>query len=184
MDSMRLAVSGTHSVGKTTLIHELVKVLPYPIINEISSRYTLEQRKNPEIQKMMVKEQIEAENEKSSFIIDRCILDYLTYCTLEHYDGNYPLETYEYCITMTTEHMKTKPYDVIVFIDECNSLEDNGNRKMENSYQKSIYLMLLSLTRGISITGVIPVINIRGPTQLRVKQVMKGLRTHHLLEIM
>jgi nicotinamide riboside kinase len=177
---MRLAVSGTHSVGKTTLIRELVKILPYPVINEISSRYTLEQRNNPEIQKSMVREQIEAEQEKPSFIIDRCILDYLTYCTLEHHNGTYPLETYEYCVELATNHMKKKPYDAIIFIDECITVEDNGNRKLEDLYQKEIYLMLLSIVRGVSIAGEIPVINVCGPTKIRINQVMTGLRQNRL----
>ena len=181
---MRLAVSGTHSVGKTTLIRELVKILPYPLINEISSRYTLDQRKNPEIQKSMVREQIKAEQEKPSFIIDRCILDYLTYCTLEHHYGTYPLETYEYCVELATNHMKKKPYDAIIFIDECISLEDNGNRKLDDSYQKEIYLMLLSIVRGVSITGEIPVINVRGSTQLRIDQVLAGLRDYQLITVL
>ena len=180
---MRLAVSGTHSVGKTTLIQELVKILPYPVIKEISSRYTLEQRKNPEIQKRMIREQIAAEKEKLSFIIDRCILDYLTYCTLEHHYGTYPIETYDYCVKLATNHMKKKPYDAIIFIDECISLEDNGNRNPAKSYQQEIYLMLLSIVRGVSITGKIPVIYIRGPTKMRIDQVMTGLRDHHLYKV-
>lgn len=178
---MRLAVSGTHSVGKTTLIRELVKILPYPVINEISSRYTLEQRKNPEIQKSMVREQIEAENCNQSFIVDRCILDYLTYCTLEYHYGTYPLETYEYCIEQTATHMKNVPYDAIIFIDECITIEDNGNRKLEDSYQKEVYLMLLSIIRGASIAGDIPVIYAHGPTEIRINQVINGLHDCHLL---
>lgn len=177
---MRLAVSGTHSVGKTTLIRELVKILHYPVISEISSRYTFDQRKNPEIQKRMVREQIAAENEKTSFIIDRCILDYLTYCTLEHHYGRYPFETYEYCLGLTRDHIKSKPYDAIIFVDECITVEDNGNRELGDIYQREIYLMLSSIIRGVSISSEIPVINVRGSTEQRIDQVMTGLRDIHL----
>ena len=179
---MRLAVSGTHSVGKTTLIRELVKILPYPLIDEISRRYSFDQRKNPEVQKSMVREQIEAEQEKSSFIIDRCILDYLTYCTLEHNYGRYPLETYEYCLELTTNYIKKKPYDVIVFVDECSPVEDDGERWEGEKYQREIYLMLSSIVRGVSIMGDIHVINVRGPTEIRINQVMTGLREYNLLK--
>ena len=177
---MRIAVSGTHSVGKTTLIRELVKVFPYPVIGEISSRYTFEQRKNPEIQKSMVREQIAAENEKSSFIIDRCILDYLTYCTLEHHYGRYPFETYEYCLDLTRNHIKSKPYDAIIFVDECITVEDNGNRELGDVYQREIYLMLSSIIRGVSIISEIPVINVQGSTEQRMEQVLSGFQNIHL----
>ena len=177
---MRLAVSGTHSVGKTTLIRELVKIFPYPQINEISSRYSLDERRNPEIQKKMVREQIEAEEQKSSFIVDRCILDYLTYCTLEHYYGTYPKETYDYCFELTSAHMRRRPYDSIIFIDEFTTVEDNGNRKLDDNYQKEIFLMLGSIIRGVSISEKIPVINVRGPTHSRVNQVLLGLQDYHV----
>ncbi|GAB6283981.1 MAG: hypothetical protein STSR0009_01800 [Methanoregula sp.] len=129
----------------------------------------------------MVREQIAAEQEKPSFIIDRCILDYLTYCSLEHHYGRYPNETYAYCAHLTANHMKRKPYDAIIFVDEYVSVEDNGNRRLEDSYQKEIYLMLLSIIRGVSIYGEIPVILVRGPTEKRIEQVMTGLRENHLL---
>lgn len=177
---MRLAVSGTHSVGKTTLIRELVKVLPYPVIDEISSRYTFEQRKNPEIQKRMVREQIAAENERTSFLIDRCILDYLTYCTLEHHYGRYPFETYEYCLHLTKDHINSNPYDAIIFINECIPVEDNGNRELGVVYQREIFLMLSSIIRGVSIISEIPVINVHGSTEQRMDQVMTGLRDMNL----
>ncbi len=90
---MKIAISGTHGVGKTTLAKSLAKKLNLPLIEEVArgvaQRYGFknteqikkaENNKRYSFQHEVFYEQVAEESLKSSFISDRSVFDPLAYC--------------------------------------------------------------------------------------------------------
>lgn len=79
---LRIAIVGSQSTGKTTLATQLSKSLDIPLITEIARRWNIEKVAQTElidIQKEMLKLQIEEESKHKKFISDRSTIDNLAY---------------------------------------------------------------------------------------------------------
>jgi deoxyadenosine/deoxycytidine kinase len=92
---MKIAVSGTHCVGKTTLIEDFLAQHPEYHL-EVEAYYKLESEQDvehslePSIDSLQEQlecsiEQLQDHNDKADIIYDRCPVDYLAYamCALE-----------------------------------------------------------------------------------------------------
>ncbi|ODN41667.1 ATP/GTP-binding protein [Piscirickettsia litoralis] len=86
---MRIAISGTHGVGKTTLIHDLIKRYPkyqfikeayYELLDEESGAFALA----PTLETMLEQldrslEQLDRHAMEDNIIFDRCPVDFIAY---------------------------------------------------------------------------------------------------------
>jgi len=86
---MRIAVSGTHFIGKSTLIEDFIKAHP-EYKHEIEPYYQLESTLEPSLDSFLEQldysiEMLNTHANESNIIFDRCPVDFLAYamCTLE-----------------------------------------------------------------------------------------------------
>lgn len=116
---MKIAVSGSHRTGKTTLVEALQGHLPkYNIIDE--PYYLLEEEgyefaKLPGLEdfEMQLKKSVEciSENEEKDLIFDRCPLDFLAYLLTFPEPGR---SGYSHGLSMVKSGMKS--LDLLVFV--------------------------------------------------------------------
>lgn len=97
---MRIAVSGTHCIGKTTLINDFINSHP-EYHSEIEPYYTLQEEQgitfseDPSLDCMLTQLdysllRLEALSTQKNFILDRCPVDFIAYALaiLENEDAN------------------------------------------------------------------------------------------------
>jgi hypothetical protein len=152
---MRIAVSGTHFLGKSTLIDDFIKhhseytqeIEPYyKILEERTLESSLEPSLESSIEQLNYSiKQISSLANQKNVIFDRCPVDFIAYamCALEQ-DA---IEIYESAIAEYFPDIKEalNNLDLIVFIPLCkeNSIEYTEEnpvyRKMADKYFKQIY---------------------------------------------
>jgi nicotinamide riboside kinase len=182
----RIAFVGTHCSGKSTLVDALVQELDdYPIIKEVAARFPREKRQHLATQFDIMSAQIAEEMKNSFFISDRSVVDNIAYTTLnfqESINGKTDLDfvisrvkLFTMCLSLERDYLTTRPYDLIVFIDEMFPIEDNGNRCLNEGYQKWVFEFLKNEVALTGITYHIPVLDVTGSVEERVSAVLSFL---------
>lgn len=141
---MKIAISGSHGVGKTTLARALSKELGLPMISEVAREVAKKQGFETteqiwhafKIQRMIFQlnvyfHQIKAEEDSwRGFIADRSVFDVVAYCIF--YD--LPLGLIEYLRSDAIQH--SRRYDLIVYCPvPGGELEDDGFRLVDKESQ-------------------------------------------------
>lgn len=148
---MKIAVSGSHSVGKTTLVEWISNFYSLPAIGEqarrlLSTKYSFTEVENDlklfkDFQSEIISDQMDIEKQyESSFVVDRPFVDSLAYveerlCKDRDDDMSY-LETYR---SKVFALHKRKHYDLIIHL--CPSKDiimDDGNRNTNWIYVQMI----------------------------------------------
>lgn len=151
---MKIAISGSHGVGKTTLVEKLAKKLELPIIGEVARKVAKESGFNTtkqikqakQIQKLMFQtgvfynQLIEERNHPQGFVSDRSIFDSVAYSILY----NLPIFITRDMYNRAIKHSRS--YDVIAYcpIPEEN-IEDDGFRLVDSKSQQAIDKCVTSL---------------------------------------
>lgn len=152
---MRIAVSGTHFIGKSTLIEDFIKQHPdykceiepyYELQNEKSMELSLEPSLDSLLEQLdfSIFQINESENEKN-IIFDRCPVDFLAYamCTLDQDDIN--INDSEVVERFPDIKSALNNLDLIVFlpITKENSIEyteeNPAYRRLADKFFKKIY---------------------------------------------
>ena len=157
--NMRIAVSGTSNVGKTTLIKDFVKEWPTYTTPKDTYRSKLKRKKHSrkttadtqwKILNFMI-DQVQEYSKDDKVVFDRCPLDNLAY-TLWAYDkkeGNIDDKFVSKCMPLVRETMKF--YDIIFFIPITKvspvEIEDDGTRDADPVYIKEIDTILKSFEK-------------------------------------
>jgi len=182
----RIGVCGTHSVGKTTLVEALNKVLDYPLITEIAAKFPRAERQHLKTQLDIMSAQIAAEIEAQHFLSDRTVIDNLAYTTLCFTESIRDVggldeifirvKEYMAIVGLGTEYLAGRPYDLIIFVDELLPIEDNGSRCLNERYQEWIYNFIKTEVGVVGNNHRIPVLDVRGSTEVRVKLITESLK--------
>ena len=156
---MRVAISGSHSVGKTTLINAINS--PYKKIDEIARQviqhklpHEMSEQEFTEFEIRVLKKQIELE--KGSFIIDRSVYDILAYSK-----GH---ECYKQIKEMVKNH---KGYDVIFYIPIEFKLKKDKIRKNDENYREEIDKQIVKILKNKNV------VELNGNLENRLKGVYK-----------
>jgi len=173
---MRIGITGTHGVGKTTLVNELEKYTDHQIIKEIARRYPRGINENPvtEINRQLdiFHAQMEEElNNNIGFVSDRTTIDNAAYMiyTLREYMNDLSLKDIVLVINniyLAINNMSE--YDVIFYIPIEFPCEDDGFRDTDEQYRQEIDFIIDTLLMEFRNT-------ITGTVEERVKKVLEIL---------
>jgi uridine kinase len=180
----RIGIAGSHSCGKTTLLHELSKQLPdYPTVGEVASFFPRTTRRYMETQCAIMRMQIECENRHPLMISDRTVMDNIAYTDLCYAENNF--RTIEDTILLKINqdryhnHMMHRPYDLIAFVDEILPLEDNDSRCLNPFYQELIYNDLKGIVSdAYQKYGGFEILYVKGNTRERMQTIISYLTEH------
>lgn len=180
----RIGICGSHSCGKTTLFHELAKRLPeYSTIEETAALFPRETRGYMETQCAILRVQMEKEYKcHPRMLTDRTIMDNIAYMNLiydECPQTEEDVELLRFANIRYNKHMWTKPYDLIVFVNECLPIEDDGKRCPDPFYQFLIYRNLKEIVESArKIFGGFDILYVKGSTEERIESILNYLVAH------
>lgn len=178
-NTYKIAIVGSHSCGKTSLVKALEKKIEIPIIHELAATFIPETRLHIDTQYKIMSKQIETEKEYKSFLSDRSVIDNLAYSTLIYNTNKTDFRcTYEKCTTLAYKHIAFKPYDLLIVVDELLPLRESAHRNfMEKSEQEFILNFIRNemYQDGDSYFGI-PYLKVKGNIGQRVKKIMNYLQ--------
>lgn len=180
-NTYKIAIAGSHSCGKTSLVKTLSKRIEIPIIHEIAATFIPETRAHIDTQYKIMAKQIETERKYKSFLSDRSVMDNLAYSSLI-YKTN-PIEfkdKYLECTEMAYQHLLfNKPYSFLIIVDELLPLRSSAHRNfMRKSDQEFILEYIKEQLNGDSEKYFgIPYIKVKGKIGERIKDVMTYLKS-------
>jgi len=153
---MRIAVSGTHGMGKTTLIDDFIKIHPN-YRYEIEPYYKLQDEKamelslEPTLESMIEQldysiEQLNSCSNERNIIFDRCPIDYIAYAMHIADQDLFDINDSEVSERFTQVKEALNSLDSIVFLPITKEYpieyteENSSYRKKVDKYFKEIYL--------------------------------------------
>jgi nicotinamide riboside kinase len=178
----KIAICGSHSCGKTTLLNTLRKISmfeTYPVIHELAAKVEPKNRMYLEWQFKIMQNQAIAERtyitNYGKFLSDRSVIDNIAYSTLvkNHVVNRNPKgeSLYKKCFALSYSHlhMIPAPYDLLIFVDEILEYKDAPHRNF-NTYhdQEFIYNFIKSEIKQLEI----PVVMVSGTTNQRIETIL------------
>lgn len=151
---MKLAIMGTHSTGKTTLVNELKKHIDLPIISEVARSFPRDITDNPinEMNRQMNifdRQLYEEDLNYKGFISDRSTIDNAAYMilALREYGYYIPINVYMDVIKnikLATNNIN-KFYDYLFYIPIEFETVDDGFRNIDEVERKNIDMIIKEL---------------------------------------
>jgi hypothetical protein len=181
----KVAICGSHSCGKTTLLQSIKKMAmfeTYPVIHEIAAKFDPASRTNIETQFRIMQHQAIAEKtyieNYGKFLSDRSVLDNIAYCTIthNHISNRNPKgeEIFKRCYALSYAHLHKLPpsYDLLIFVDEILPFKSAPHRGYTDyKSQQFIYDFIKKELKTLNI----PQIFVSGTTQQRIDSIIDYL---------
>jgi nicotinamide riboside kinase len=179
-NTYKIAIVGSHSCGKTSLVKALSKRIEIPIIHEIAATFLPNSRSHIDTQYKIMRKQIDTEKEYKSFLSDRSVIDNLAYSTLIYKNNQKEFKcTYDKCVELAYQHIAFKPYNLLIIVDELLPLRPSAHRNfMEKSEQEFVLNFINNELNGDPEKYMnIPYIRVKGKIGDRIKTVMTYLKS-------
>lgn len=175
---MRIAVSGTHFSGKSTLVEELSRLLPgYLTVEEpyhllVDEGYEFPELPSIEDFELQLKRSIEIlEEDESDVLFDRCPADLLAYLLAHEESDAFDLEKWLPQVQAAVETL-----DLIVYL----SVERRDRIPLPSSEDAEFRVLVDEKLREILLEKAfdfdVEILEVTGAIQERVRQVMTCLR--------
>lgn len=171
---MRIAMTGTHGTGKTTLARALAERLKMPLITDCArqvargmgiehvSSITADKTRARKFQWSVVHELMRAEcNYPAGFVSDRSMLDCLAYWEAYHLG-----ESTGYTCLCLHHH-----YDLLVYVLPEIPCADDGFRSTDERLRREVDVII----RGLLEYTKTPVVKVTGTVEERLMQVLERL---------
>lgn len=164
---MKIAIVGSHGVGKTTLSSKLSQIINLPIIPDIvveayNKGFTINEETPLETQFWLFAKQLELErNFNDKWIADKCLIDYSIYADIL-------LKDQRAKELLSEMIMKNICYDHIFYLPIEFPIEDDGIRSTDPKFQRAID----ERYRQILTERQIPYHILNGSVEARVKQAL------------
>ena len=142
---VKIAITGSFGVGKTTLANDLAKVTGYKLLHEVARQmikegYRLDQNVTEETEYELLKRQEKLEKTKGSWIADRCLIDCLAYVKIL-------LKKNVDLIKAIRDELNKAEYDLIIYLKPEFPLKGDGARSAVKKFQKDIDQMIEKIIR-------------------------------------
>lgn len=134
---MRIAICGSHWVGKTTISKIIsekfnLKVLPDIVVDAHKMWLEINENTPMETQIRLLAKQFENEFIHKDFVADKCIFDYHIYAKA--------LDMDEHVVLITKKlALKSHNYDIIFYIKPEFALVDDGLRSLNPEFQSAVH---------------------------------------------
>ena len=165
---MKIAIAGSHGVGKTTFAKALAKKLNFSYIHDIVREeaipkgFVINENTPAEVQFWLVMRQWELETiTPGSWVADKCLIDYLIYA------GGLEEEVFKEVIKRVVEG--NARYDFIFYLPIEFSMEHDGKRSDDEEFQKKIDMLYKAYLEEHGMTFVV----VSGAPEERVEQAVR-----------
>lgn len=173
---MRIAISGTHRVGKTTLAEALANSLPGHVL--VPEPYYLLEDEGHAFEDMPSIEDFEAQLERSltslevgmpDAIFDRCPLDLVAYLRTHRERGSFALRDW---LPRIREQMATLDLVVFVPIEARDRVAvDRSEARLRATVDDELRELVLDDALDVGVRTI----EVRGPVDARLRQVVAAL---------
>lgn len=141
---MKIAISGAHSTGKTTLVECLKKdpmFKDYTFITNLTRNikkdgYVINENAGNRTQMKVIEVAEDVVNRSGNIIADRCILDAYVYTYVLHKRGS--VEYYVMNWSREVYYLNRHKYDVIFLVDANIPLVDDGIRSTDIEFRNQV----------------------------------------------
>lgn len=173
---MRIALSGTHSTGKTTLLNELKKqnkLSDYIFVDEITRKIQkkglkINEQGDDETQLHVMQSHIDS-LKYNDCILDRCVLDGIVYTHYLYNNNTVSQHVFEKSLEIFKQHKDS--YDYIFFLKPEFPIEKDNVRSTNISFQMDVHNLFLDYIFDYNIS----VIEITGSIKDRINKVMEKI---------
>lgn len=179
----KIAICGSHSCGKTTLINELKTHMIFemhPVIAELAAKFPVSTRLNMNTQFNIMQQQVIAEvtyiKNYGKFLSDRSVVDNLAYSTLVNKTHKNDA-VYRKCIGLAYSHLFSliPPYDLLIFVDEILPYKEADHRNFNSHREQNfIYEFIKEELSKLKI----PVVTVSGDTSERINTVLEYIKVN------
>jgi predicted ATPase len=178
--AMRIAVSGTHRVGKSTLIEELSARLPgyrtldepYRVLEEEGHEFS--DPPTPEDFERQLRRSLElieelAEEGRAEVLLDRCPLDFVAY--LRALDEDFEIDEW---LPELREAMEAIDLIVVVMIEEPDrvTVAAHEDRRLRRDVDEQLRTLVLDDPYDLGVRTL----EVHGDVEERVRQVLRAMR--------
>lgn len=172
---MRIAVSGTHYTGKTTLIEDLIRELPdYEIIEE--PYYQLEERgylfSDPpsleDFERQFLFSLQSIKNSGENVLLDRSPLDFIAYALSTEEASSFDLNSW---LNKAMDALEKLDLIIFVPIDSAISVPAFENSQLRHDADERLREMLMDDCFSLDLN----VLEVTGTRQERVKTILRSL---------
>lgn len=169
---MRIAIVGSHSTGKTTLLRLLAERLEISTLSEVAREMIAESDKLPhhmtaeergEFQMGILREQIRRELAAESFLSDRSVFDAVAY--------SFDTPSYGDLRSIAQSHASERPYHRIFFLPVEFPLEGDGIRSQDEDYRLAVENELLKILERTRT----PFVRVAGSPEVRLSACLESL---------
>lgn len=165
---MKIAITGSMGVGKTTLANMLsektgIELLPEVARDMLQEGWKLDFGATEDFEREMLHRQLLLEIE-DDFIADRGIIDIMAYCMVI-FDDN------ESLLNHVNKYLMRAEYDTVFYMAPEFPIEDDGIRSTDLKLQKQIDQTI----KGILSVGQFNWIQLTGSREKRLKKALKHL---------
>lgn len=178
----KVAICGSHSCGKTTLLNELKKISVFkfhPVINELAAKFDPKTRIHIETQFRIMQQQTIAENiytiNYGKFLSDRSVIDNIAYSTLVSNNAINRTDKgkaiFKKCFALSYSYLHNifPPYDLLIFVDEILEYKESPHRNFSDfKAQKFIYDFIKDELKQLEF----PVVYVSGTTNQRIESII------------
>ena len=181
---MRIAITGTHGTGKTTLLRELREIEPYKssytFVTELTRKlhergYPINEQGTDEVQRILAQQCVEASRIPNS-IADRCVLDNIVFTTFLFNEGKVNQETMNDAIEKFEANISN--FDIIFYIRPEFDLVDDGVRTTSTSTRDKIFTLFELYIDKYKL----PVVLLSGSVEERMKTILETIEKQKTLE--
>lgn len=176
---MKIAISGAHSQGKTTLVNDLAlheRFRKFTVLGNITRGIKelgveINEGGSDWSQILVTAKHIEHFFFKGDAILDRCMLDGVVYTDVLHQDNRVTRDVRNHAVHVFNQLVRIKKYDILFYVEPTLPLVWDDVRSNDALFFRNVKDTFNAYIDGYNID----VIKIQGSRQERVESVIKAL---------